>query len=142
MTACALVIDVTAPVYSRLSSSLMPRNRRKRPAGSANCEVSEVVLPGGVEFLSVDIFEGRATKKRAIEKVHFHPPTASDGIPSFDEISAVNDDENETPTVRNPKGLSRSASVSTLLNSKVAMSYREPADEDTRMASAPKRVSG
>jgi len=89
----------------------MPRSRRKRPAGSPNCEVSEVVAPGGVEFFSVDILAGKVVKKRVVEQVHFDISTVADDTP----LSDADDAENETSTTCNPKGPSRSASVSASL---------------------------
>ena len=87
----------------------MPHNSRKRPAASTNSVASEVVSPSGVEVLSVDSFNGKVIKKHAVEKGVFMIP-----LNDVDNTSLPPDDmEDATPTVENPKGLSRSASVST-----------------------------
>jgi len=117
----------------------MPRSRRKRAAGTPNCEVSEIVAPGGVEFLSVDIFAGKVIKKRAVEQVHFEIQPAADDTPLFD--ANADDAENGTPTTNNPKGPSRSASVGAFLVSAYNISLK-PAGEDTRMASSPRNRPG
>lgn len=85
----------------------MPRQRRKRNVSSVDCEVFSSVPPGGVEFISVDIFRGKVVKKRAVENVLFHvEPTQEDFTPSETEV------DNETPAVLTDKGPSRSVSVS------------------------------
>ena len=99
----------------------MPRSRRKRSAHSANYDVSEVVIPGGLEVHSIDVFDGKVVKKRAMEKApvstQIYDQTLDNdaSIPSNDTSASSNDTGADTPTIPNPKGPSRSASVSRLL---------------------------
>jgi len=102
----------------------MPRNRRKRPAGPVTREILEVVSPGGVEFTSLSILGGKVIKKRVIERVPFSISAPSNDTPPLDDILPLDDtlppngtlppdDTNDkTPNTRNPKGPSRSGSVS------------------------------
>jgi hypothetical protein len=106
----------------------MPRSRRKRSAHSANYDVSEVVIPGGLEVHSIDVFDGKVVKKRAMEKAPVSTriydqtldndasiPSNDTLAPSNDTSASSNDTGADTPTIPNPKGPSRSASVSRLL---------------------------
>ena len=113
----------------------MPRNRRKRSAGSVDCEVLEFVPPGSVDFLSVDMLGGKVIKKRAIERL---PPNIS--VPFDDSPPHVDDTEHATPTTPSPKGPSRSVSVSVFLNSALTVSDCEPADRDAGNARSAKNV--
>ena len=89
----------------------MTRSSRKRRAAYPSCKVSEVVSPGNVEFVSVDIFDRKVTKKRVIERVPLNRPPPTDGTP----VSAGDTKDILLP-VGKPKGPSRSASVSVFLS--------------------------
>lgn len=103
----------------------MPRRYRKRLANAVDCEVSEAPLPGGVEYFSIDIFQGKATKKRTFEDIAFDIEPIEDisPFPSFEEIplSSLEDTplssgfEDGAPATGGPKGPSRSVSVSSFL---------------------------
>jgi len=87
-------------------------HRGRKRAKVAGCEISEILTPGSVEVLSVDIFDRKVTKRRAIERVSFNIPSPIDSTPTPTDSFSTGDTEDVTSHVQNPKGPSRSASVS------------------------------
>ena len=114
--------------------------RRKHSANFASFELQEVVLPGGADSLSVDIFDGKVIKKHTIEKVSFSDSTAIDdtSLPSDADTPLSSDAENETPTTHNPKGPSRSVLVGAFLKLGLRVSDYKHVGEDTGLDPSPK----
>jgi hypothetical protein len=112
----------------------MPRTRRKRSADNAKVEVSQIISPGGVEVLSLDVFDGKVTKRRAVERVSFAIPTSSDDTPvPPDDTPTSPDDalnaENIVPPRKKNKGPVRSPSVSILFCPELVSNFPPPASD-------------
>ena len=118
--------------------------RRKRSANFASFKLQEVILLGGADSLSVNIFDGKVIKKRTIEKVLFSDSTAIDDtpLPSNANTPLSSDAENETPTTHNPKGPSRSVLVSAFLKLGLRVSDYKCVGEDTGLDPSPKKLPG